>query len=433
MCVTWLFTGDLFDAGETVNVTWGGGGGGGAGNSTGPRRTQQLCMGDQPTRDLLEDGTETLTLGVEGGSVTVAAVMISITGDSTAPVGYRVSTDSLVYTVSQGSSVAIDTTATDDPDAPAPPAVTLTARHNVSAGSFSTVPAGGTPTFTSDGTLSTSSSTNVGGYQLIVTAKGAGFTRSTEVFITVEAGGGGSGTLSGTLTAASGNVNLTNFGTQDWAIWGYGSAGSSTSLAPDVRKSGSSGISNLTDIDPAPDTPLRGLGQFPAELEIDFTWSDGSATACATGVHAGLQHDGQTGSLGTLNDGFSFTVPAGTTTRTLRVWVSAHSATGTLQATLSDGSAGPFQDSGLSGPFNGTNEAGLYTITYAAASAGQTLTVQWIESASADFTFYADNVAIYARRAGRRQRAWWQLRTAEARSPSSTRTMPERDPFGRQS
>ena len=170
----------------------------------------------------------------------------------------------------------------------------------------------------------------------------------------------------------------------------------STSLTPDVRKSGGSAISNLTDIDPAPDTPLRGLGQFPAELEVDFTWSDGSAPACATGVHAGLQHNGQTGALGTLNDGFSFTVPAGTTTRTLRVWVSAHSATGTLQATLSDGSAGPFQDSGLTGPFNGTNEAGLYTITYAAASAGQTLTVQWIESASSDFTSYADNVAVYA-------------------------------------
>ena len=38
-------------------------------------------------------------------------------------------------------------------------------------------------------------------------------------------GGGGGGTLSGTLTAASGNVNLTTFGTQDWAIWGYGGGG----------------------------------------------------------------------------------------------------------------------------------------------------------------------------------------------------------------
>ena len=212
-------------------------------------------------------------------------------------------------------------------------------------------------------------------------------------------GGGGGGSLAGSFAETSGNVDLTTFGTQDWAIWGYEDNGTSTSLVSDESKSGGSGISDLTDIDPAPDTALRGIGQFAGpQLELDFTWTDGSPTTCATEVHGGLQHDGQPGGTGTLNDGFSFTVPADTSTRTVRVWVSAHSATGTLQASLSDDSAAPYQDSSLTGPLNGINEAAVYTLTYAAASAGQELTVEWVESVRPDPTldFSADNVAIYA-------------------------------------
>ena len=84
--------------------------------------------------------------------------------------------------------------------------------------------------------------------------------------VTVEAGGGGTGgTLSGALATPTGNANLTTFGTQDWAVWGYAGGGTSTSLAPDVRKSGGAAISNLTDIDAVPlGAPRRGLGQFPA-------------------------------------------------------------------------------------------------------------------------------------------------------------------------
>ena len=54
--------------------------------------------------------------------------------------------------------------------------------------------------------------------------------------------------LTGSLSAANVSVNLTSEGIEDWAIWGYADGGTSMSLAPDVRKSGGSVISNLTDI-----------------------------------------------------------------------------------------------------------------------------------------------------------------------------------------
>ncbi len=201
--------------------------------------------------------------------------------------------------------------------------------------------------------------------------------------------------LSGSLSPTGGAVDLTTEGTQDWALWGYTASGTSTSLAPDVRKAGGSAISDLTDINPTA-VPRRGLGQFTTLTPFTFDWSNGAPTAAAALAYAGLQHDGQPSRTTTLNGGFSFTVPADTTQRTVRVYVSAHSGTGTLTATLSDGSAPAFVDSGVTGPTNGANVPGVYTITYAAAEAGQTLTVQWIESVSTDFTYFADNVAIYA-------------------------------------
>ena len=134
----------------------------------------------------LLDGSEPLTITMDpGGSVTLGALLVSVTGDSTAPVGYRIAPEAASYQVLQGSSVAIDTIVTDEAGAPAPPAVTLTSRTLVPAGSFSTTPSSGTPTFTSDGTLSTSSSTDPGDYRLVVTAKGGGFTRSYDINVTV--------------------------------------------------------------------------------------------------------------------------------------------------------------------------------------------------------------------------------------------------------
>ncbi len=195
----------------------------------------------------------------------------------------------------------------------------------------------------------------------------------------------------------SADVNLSALGTEDWAIWGSANGGTSTSLAPNSRKLGASEISSLTNIDPAPSVVLRGLGQFgpPATfVPFYFGWANGTAPMNASHVIGGLQHDGETQHLSTLNHGFGFTVPADTRTRTLRVYVSTNRADGTLTATLSDGSAAQFVDVL---PQAVDVRSAVYTISYAAASANQTLTVNWVETAdNCSTTFQCDNAAIYA-------------------------------------
>jgi len=61
------------------------------------------------------------------------------------------------------------------------------------------------------------------------------------------------GSLSGSVVPdPAPGVDLTQAGAIDWAIWGYAGGGTSTTLTPDVRKSGGAGIATLKNIDPAP-------------------------------------------------------------------------------------------------------------------------------------------------------------------------------------
>ncbi len=133
-----------------------------------------------------------------------------------------------------------------------------------------------------------------------------------------------------------GPVDLTAAGSEDWAVWGLGN---DTTLSPSDRKAGGGGISDLTNIDPDPSVPLRGLGALGQQV-LKFSWTDGTANPAQTGVFAGIQHDGQQALTSTVvGKGFSFTVPADTTPRTLKVYVATNRAAGQLTATLSDGCA----------------------------------------------------------------------------------------------
>jgi hypothetical protein len=206
------------------------------------------------------------------------------------------------------------------------------------------------------------------------------------------------GSLSGSVVASPDpagsprSVDLTAVGNEDWAIWGYAGAGTSTSLAPDVRKARGFSISNLTNIDPAPSAPLRGLGQFAGPFS--FSWFDGGSQPEGAGVRAGIQHNGEPPtSVSTLGKGFSFDVPAGTSSRTLTVYVATNRASGQLTASLSDGSAANYVDTL---PLARDIRSGVYTIHYAAASAGQTLHVQWVETVDNCTGFRCDNAALYA-------------------------------------
>jgi hypothetical protein len=195
----------------------------------------------------------------------------------------------------------------------------------------------------------------------------------------------GTGYLEATLatgdSAAVGDVDLTALGATDWAIWGYGLEGTSTSFAPDVSKSGGASIGNLEGITGSlGDADLRGLGQFdaPGEVPWRFDWSNGDTVPSAGSAIAGLQWDG--GEAGQGQDlvgyGFRFTVPAGTSPQRLHVYTHAHGSEGTLEAWLSDDPDHPLTHSYINGsdPYN---VPGHYTIDFAAASNGQTLTVEY--------------------------------------------------------
>src|SRR5438445_6859224 len=86
-----------------------------------------------------------------------------------------------------------------------------------------------------------------------------------------------------------------------------------------------------------------------------------------------------------MGSGFLITVPADTTQRTLKVYVGAFGAKGRLEASLSDNSAPAYMNTALAN-LMGNGPSGVYSITYAAQSAGQTLTIKWtlVQAARAD-------------------------------------------------
>jgi hypothetical protein len=97
------------------------------------------------------------------------------------------------------------------------------------------------------------------------------------------------------------------------------------------------------------------------------SWTDGSPTAVSANNFNGLY-------INSVGNGFSFTAPAGTGSRTLAVHVGGWFSGGTLTAHLSDGSAPDFVDTTatLAGQYDRN-----YTLTYFAGSTAQTLTVTW--------------------------------------------------------
>src|SRR5207247_5700936 len=76
-----------------------------------------------------------------------------------------------------------------------------------------------------------------------------------------------------------------------------------------------------------------------------------------------------------LNSGFQLTLPADTNTRTARIYVGGYGVQANFEAYLSDMSAPPYTDNSVSTVY--TNSYTVYTLNYAAASAGQTLTVAY--------------------------------------------------------
>ncbi|MGA7937541.1 MAG: Ig-like domain-containing protein [Kovacikia sp.] len=190
---------------------------------------------------------------------------------------------------------------------------------------------------------------SAGSATITVTTQDGGFTATSAITVTAAASGG---SLTGTGASSSATVNLTTDGTTDWAHWsGY-----------DHKASGGSQISNYTVIGSGT------VNTYTNDLRT-LTWSDGTPTASGSNKN-GIYIAG-------TNNGFQITAPADSTQRTLKVYVGGWNSGGTLTAQLSDGSAANYVNTANSstGQYNA-----VYTLTYKAASALQTISVRWVQA-----------------------------------------------------
>jgi len=168
-------------------------------------------------------------------------------------------------------------------------------------------------------------------------------------------------TLTYTFQEFSQETNLTGEGTLDWKQWGL-------NQATDVNhKAGV--MPQISDV------ILVGNGKVGDDQTnpINFTWSDGTPS----------QVNGGTGAIyiSGLTHGFSITVPATTTSRTLRLYVGANQAQGLFTASLNGVAR---EDATLDMTHNPTrtNDNGVYTISYSSSVPNQTLTITFTELAA---------------------------------------------------
>jgi len=169
---------------------------------------------------------------------------------------------------------------------------------------------------------------------------------------------GSGGSLSGSTGGAASGYNLTSLGTADWVHWGRG--GSYGNL--DRKSSGGNQISGVSVVGAGANN-----GGW-SDSSRSVSWTDGTPTGSLSNDH------GYIWSNGSLGSGFSFTVPADTSNRTLMVYFGASDATCTLSAHLSDNSASDYSTA-QTGP-----GAWFATLNYHAGSSGQSLTVTLLKT-----------------------------------------------------
>lgn len=167
--------------------------------------------------------------------------------------------------------------------------------------------------------------------------------------------GGSSGALSCTVSTAATRASLTTLGPTNWAYW------TSASITPGTTMSGGTGTISAT----LSAGTITGYSGDPQT----FDWTNGTPTGTGSNISDGIYANPASGFHWTL------TVPAGTASHTVRFWVGLYSVTGiTATIHLSDSSHADYTDT--EGNASAVTDV-LYTCTYNAASAGQTLTLTW--------------------------------------------------------
>lgn len=186
------------------------------------------------------------------------------------------------------------------------------------------------------------------------------------------------GSLSGNMASVSSGVtvNLTSEGTLDWAHWGLNGAPGFDHKAGVTQQ-----ISNYSLIGTA---GFNG-GSLAAYSDLNYrhSWTGGTPTASATtATYVRATYSSYAGGY----RGFKITVPADTTARTLKVYVGLSGGDAELQAQLSDNSAAPYTNAM---PRVSVTKNYVYTLSYKAASAGQTLTVSYQLTTNGYVTLHA--------------------------------------------
>ena len=205
--------------------------------------------------------------------------------------------------------------------------------------------------------VTTLAGTAPGIYPLTITATSGALSHTANATLVVNL----NGSLTGALATPTGVQTLSTSGTTDWAHWGL-----TTPTSFDHKSGVTQQISNYSIV--------GGAAGWYGDNPIGFTWTGGTPTATTTNSTTGVWIAG-------LNNGLYFTVPADTTSRTLQVYVGVWQAGGKLVAHLSDGSSADYVSTGVLN--NGGKALGLYTLTYSAASSGQTLSVTYTMNSGA--------------------------------------------------
>lgn len=154
-------------------------------------------------------------------------------------------------------------------------------------------------------------------------------------------------------------VTLSDEGKTDWAHWGR-----ITGVAILNRKADAKPL--IGDLVKLGARELHTFENNPTT----FTWSGGVPAAEVKQTRSGVFTYGQ---------GFQLALPADTTPRTAKVFCGVWRGRGELEARLSDGSA-PVATAVKAGTEPEAGDNVVFTIRYRAASAGQTLTLKWVNT-----------------------------------------------------
>ena len=298
-------------------------------------------------------GGHLFTVSQAGGGVTNLAPTLNAGADQTVNISTGVSLAGVV----------------NDDGLPSPPATVTT--------TWSKVSGIGNVTFANANSASTTANFSLAGiYVLRLTANDGALSSSDDIQVIVGVSAAG-GMLNGSQTTPGTSVDLSSEGTTDWAHWGFTDSTSfdhKSGIVPQI-----SDLSRLGSI-----STIRSSSN--GAPTVYYSWNGGTPTSAATSTTSCVYTYGQ-------DNGFELTLPADTLQRTVRLYVGVWRVRGRLEAELSDGSASPMVDNSLSTVYPAGAMNGVYTLTYSAASAGQTLHLRWyIEST----TYPVGNINVQA-------------------------------------